>query len=218
MAARSKPPVPVRDADASRARVWAAAADEFAARGFDGAKVDQIAAAARVNKAMIYYHFKSKAGLFNAILRDAFGAIADAVRGVRTAGGTPEAQLAAYVEAIASVAVERPFFPPIWLREIAEGGRHVDLTVAGHIRDVLMMLGEILREGVAAGTMRPVHPFLVQVGIVGPLTLFIASRPLRLKFSKTHQGLDFSLEDVVGHVQTMVSAGLATPKTVRKSR
>jgi AcrR family transcriptional regulator len=51
MAARSKPPVPVRDADTSRARVWAAAADEFAARGFDGAKVDQIAAAARVNKA-----------------------------------------------------------------------------------------------------------------------------------------------------------------------
>ena len=51
----------------------AAAAAEFAARGFAGANVDRIARAARVNKAMIYYHFKSKAALYREILRDMFG-------------------------------------------------------------------------------------------------------------------------------------------------
>ena len=207
-----------RNADVSRAKIWAAAADEFAARGFDGAKVDRIAASARVNKAMIYYHFKSKAGLFNAILHDTFGAITEAVRAVRTAGGRPEVQLRGYVAAIAHVAEERPFFPPIWLREIAEGGRHVDPTVAGHFREVLRMLGQILQEGVAVGTMRPAHPFLVQMGIVGPVTLFLASRPLRAKFSKAHPGFEASIEDVVDHVQTMVLAGLSSKNTVRKSR
>src|SRR5688500_16570634 len=107
MPARLKP---TRDADASRARVWDAAAHEFAARGFDGAKVDRIAAAARVNKAMLYYHFASKAGLFNAILQDTFAAIAVAVQGVRETGGTAETQLRAYVSAIAGVAEGRPFF------------------------------------------------------------------------------------------------------------
>ena len=217
MAARSKPAPRIRNADASRARIWAAAADEFAARGFDGAKVDCIADTARVNKAMIYYHFKSKAGLFNAILHDTFAAIAEAVRGVRAAGGTPEAQIRAYVAAIASVADERPFFPPIWLRELAEGGRHVDPTVAGHFREVLTMLGGIIQEGVAAGTMRPAHPFLVQMGIVGPLTLFMASRPLRAKFSKAHPGLDVSIDAVIDHVQTMVLAGISSKHVVRKS-
>src|SRR3990172_6203646 len=41
----------------SRDRLLAAAAAEFAARGFDGARVDRIARAARANKATIYHHF-----------------------------------------------------------------------------------------------------------------------------------------------------------------
>ena len=56
--------------------MFAAAATEFAARGFAGANVDRIAAAARLNKAMIYYHFHSKAALYREILRDMFGAVA----------------------------------------------------------------------------------------------------------------------------------------------
>jgi len=209
MPARAKP---VRDAEASRAKIWAAAAHEFAARGFDGAKVDRIAAAARVNKAMLYYHFANKAGLYNAILHDTFAAIADAVRGVRAAGGSPETQLRSYVQAIANVADTRPFFPPIWLREVAEGGRHLDPAVARHFRDVLATLGQILKDGETAGTMRPVHPFLVQLGIVGPLTLFIASRPLREKFAHLAPGknknLNISIHAVVEHLQATVLGGI----------
>ncbi|HEV3484574.1 MAG TPA: TetR/AcrR family transcriptional regulator, partial [Vicinamibacterales bacterium] len=59
----------------SRDRLLAAAAAEFAARGFAGANVDRIARAARVNKAMIYYHFKSKAALYREILQDMFEAV-----------------------------------------------------------------------------------------------------------------------------------------------
>ena len=200
---------PTRDADASRARIWAAAASEFAARGFDGAKVDRIAAAAHVNKAMIYYHFASKAGLYNAILHDTFSAIAAAVRQVRDAGGTAEFQMRAYVAAIAGIAEGRPFFPPIWLREVAEAGRHLDPTVAGHFEHVLSVLGRILQQGVREGTMRPAHPFLVQLGIAGPLALFLASQPLRARFSQAHKGMDVSVQDMVQHLQAITLGGLA---------
>ena len=212
----------IRNAEASRARVWMAAAHEFAAKGFDGAKVDRIAAAARVNKAMIYYHFASKAGLFNAILHDTFAAIATAVQGVRDAGGTAEFQMRAYVAAIAGIAEGRPFFPPIWLREVAEAGRHLDPTVASHFKQVLSVLGGILQQGVAEGTMRPAHPFLVQLGIVGPLTLFLASQPLRAKFSQAHKGMDVSVHDMIQHLQEITICGLAPAHarttTVRKRR
>src|SRR6188472_684649 len=49
-----------------------AAAREFAERGFGGARVDRIARRARVNKAMIYYHFKSKQALYRSLLRHLF--------------------------------------------------------------------------------------------------------------------------------------------------
>ena len=62
-----------RPARVSPDRILAAAAVEFAARGYAGARVDSIARRARVNKAMLYYHFRSKQGLYRALLRDTFG-------------------------------------------------------------------------------------------------------------------------------------------------
>ena len=57
----------IRDAEATRQRLLDAAAEEFAARGIAGARVDRIADAARSNKAQIYHYFGSKDGLFDAV-------------------------------------------------------------------------------------------------------------------------------------------------------
>jgi TetR/AcrR family transcriptional regulator len=189
----------------------AAAEEEFAACGFDGAKVDRIAARARVNKAMLYYHFRSKAALYRYILRALFAAAAEAVGAVRTAGGAPETQLARYIETVARVAVGRPHFPAIWLREIAEGGRHLDEAVVGQMRRVLATLAAILRDGRRAGVFQDVPPLVTQVGIVAPLLMFAASAPVRARFAgrlprgaATPPGTA-----LVSHVQAMTLASLA---------
>lgn len=56
-----------RDAERSRERILAAAGDEFAERGFAGARVASIAARAGVNAQLISYYFGGKRGLFDAI-------------------------------------------------------------------------------------------------------------------------------------------------------
>jgi AcrR family transcriptional regulator len=61
-------PTATRDAEATRARLLAAAIDEFAAHGIAGARVDRIARAAGANKQLIYAYFGSKDGLFDAAL------------------------------------------------------------------------------------------------------------------------------------------------------
>src|SRR5687768_13561925 len=98
---------PASRAGTSRERIVAAAAHEFAARGFDGAKVDRIARRARVNKAMLYYHFQSKAALYREILRDLFHGVASAVAAVRAAGGAPDAQVRRFIAVVAAEAVAR---------------------------------------------------------------------------------------------------------------
>ena len=45
---------------------------EFAARGYSGARVDEIAALTRTTKRMIYYYFGGKEGLFVAVLEQAY--------------------------------------------------------------------------------------------------------------------------------------------------
>jgi len=59
----------MKKSDQTKERILAAALDEFATKGFAGTRVDQIAHAAGVNKAMIYYHFASKEDLFNELFR-----------------------------------------------------------------------------------------------------------------------------------------------------
>ena len=57
----------------TRARILDAALREFSALGMAGARMDQIAAAAGVNKALLYYHFDSKENLYVGCAGDDFG-------------------------------------------------------------------------------------------------------------------------------------------------
>lgn len=192
-------------------RLLDAAALEFAARGFEGAKVDRIAARARVNKAMVYYHFTNKAALYREILRDVFGAVADAVERVTLEGRSPETQIQAFIAAIASHAVTKPHFPAIWLREIAEGGRHVDASVMAEAHRVLATLARILDAGRQSGRFRDVAPLIVQMAIVSPLLLFQASAPVRARLRGrlpfARPGL--TLDTVIEYVSGATLAGLA---------
>lgn len=62
-------------ADQTRAKILRAAILEFSAHGLAGARTDAIATAAKVNKALLYYYFKSKGGLYSAALQDVFGSV-----------------------------------------------------------------------------------------------------------------------------------------------
>ena len=208
-----------REPGGSRARLLEAAAGEFAARGFDGAKVHRIAARARVNKAMVYYHFASKAALYREILRDVFGAAAEAVRAVPAVGGPPDAQLRAFVDALAGSTVARPHFPAIWLREVAEGGRHLDESVLAQMRHVLETLSAILATGRRDGQFRDVHPLLAQMSIVGPLLLFSASAPLRARLRTPPLfAARLTREAVIAHVQDTALAALGWPARLAATR
>ena len=60
--------MPTRDPEKTKARILAAATNEFAAKGFDGARVDRIARRAKTNKRMLYHYFGDKKALFEAIV------------------------------------------------------------------------------------------------------------------------------------------------------
>jgi TetR/AcrR family transcriptional regulator len=212
--ARRSPPAPVRrrnDSAGTRQRLLAAAAAEFAARGFAGASVDRIARAARVNKAMIYYHFRSKAAVYREILCDMFHAVRLRVDDVASSHDEPEAKIRAFIQAIALEAAARPHFPRIWFREIADGGAHLTPETLVDITSVVGRLVGFITEGVDAGRFRPQNPLLVHSGIVAPLLLFFASGGLirRLAAAGLPGSTALTREDVVAHVQRVTLQALA---------
>ena len=61
-----------RRSQGSRTAILRAATDEFAERGFDGVRMEHVAARAGFNKALVYKHFTDREGLFEAVLDAAF--------------------------------------------------------------------------------------------------------------------------------------------------
>jgi AcrR family transcriptional regulator len=61
-----------RDAERTKAEILRAARDEFCEQGFNGARVDSIAARAKANKRLLYHYFGNKEALYSAVLLDAY--------------------------------------------------------------------------------------------------------------------------------------------------
>ena len=75
-------PARQRDAERTRAEILTVAAAEFAERGYNGARVDEIAARTRTTKRMIYYYFGGKKQLYIAALERAYARIRAAEQAV----------------------------------------------------------------------------------------------------------------------------------------
>src|SRR5438046_10592844 len=88
-AAMRKPKAP----QANRARMVAAATDEFAARGFKGASMDAIAARTHTTRALINYYFGSDAKLYIAVLEQVYAEMRDAEAYVDTDHPSPVAAI-----------------------------------------------------------------------------------------------------------------------------
>jgi AcrR family transcriptional regulator len=158
----------------SHAANLAAAAEEFAARGYDAAGVDRIAAHAKVNKAMLYYHFGSKRALYLEILRGMFSAVALRVRAIADGPGTAMDKTDAWIVAIVEEAAARPWFPSIMLRELASGAPRFDPETFGLMNSVFAGVREIILQGQREGSVRDVDPLLTHLTIMPAILMFFA--------------------------------------------
>jgi AcrR family transcriptional regulator len=158
----------------SAAAILRAAAQEFAERGYDAARVDRIAVRARVNKAMIYYHHGSKEALYVAILRDMFGTVGARARAIANGAGTPGEKLDAWIATVVAEASARPWFPPIMLRELASGGAHFDPETLGMMNGVYRAVHDVIVEGQRTGEFQEADPLLTHLTILPAILIFFA--------------------------------------------
>jgi AcrR family transcriptional regulator len=165
---------PLRSARDSRAAILRAAADEFSDRGYDAARVDRIAAAARLNKAMLYYHFGSKRNLYLEVLRDVFKAVGARARAIADGPGTALDKLDAWIATIVEEAGARPWFPPMMLREIASGAPHLDPDTFAMLNAVYAAVRDIIVQGQRERAFRDADPLLTHLSIMPPVLIFFA--------------------------------------------
>jgi AcrR family transcriptional regulator len=159
---------PLRD---TRNDIFLAAAELFSARGFDGVGVDDIAHVARLNKAMIYYHFEDKLALYREVVRDMLRSVGTLVADIADQPLPPADRLTTFIASMVRLADDRPWFPPLMLREISEGAPRLDPETLALMKTVFLAFHRILADGQKAGVFRTINPILAYLSVIGPLLL-----------------------------------------------
>jgi len=160
-------------------RILDAAAEVFADVGFAGARVDEIARRAGVNKAMLYYHVGDKAALYSAVIVENQQRALSALRRAVDKETTAEGRLRAMIATASRVMTDLPTLPRIILREIATRRSEVPTPVLQGIGQIAHAVGDIVRDGQERGEFRAVDPLLMHFLIVGGIIFLTGSEPIR---------------------------------------
>jgi AcrR family transcriptional regulator len=159
-----------RDPDATRLRILNAAKSEFARKGLGGARVDDIASRAKINKRMLYHYFGNKEELFQRTLEDAYGSFRKAEAELMIEQDEPISALRRLMTFTWEYYVANPEFITLVNSENLHRAKHIkksDMMDALNKPFVLRMQ-RLLERGVAQGLFRAdLDPVQVLIALSG---------------------------------------------------
>jgi len=145
-----------RDADRTQQEILRAAMAEFAERGLGGARIDNIAERAGVNKRLIYYYFGAKDELFLAVLEQTYADIREAERELHLETANPADAVRRLVAFTWNHYLAHPEFLTLLNSENLHRARH--LKDSRRIREMnsplIQTLGDVLERGRRDGVFR----------------------------------------------------------------
>ncbi|WP_203581917.1 TetR/AcrR family transcriptional regulator [Microbacterium hibisci] len=129
---------------------------EFAANGYAGARVDEIAARTRTTKRMIYYYFGSKEGLYLAVLERVYAQIRRVERGIHVEEMSPSEALRTIAHATYDHHTTHEAFIQLVSIENIHRAEHVrqSQTILQENATAITLLQEVIERGVADGSFR----------------------------------------------------------------
>jgi AcrR family transcriptional regulator len=156
MTVKNAPRPRIRDAEATQARILAAAKKEFAKSGLAGARVDVIAERAKANKRMIYHYFNSKEDLFQRVLEDAYVDIRTAEQKLDLDRLAPREALERLVRFTWDYYLKNPEFLTLVNSANLHKARHLkkSQTIEQVSRRFVDMVGALLDRGEESGDFR----------------------------------------------------------------
>ena len=160
-----------RDPAATRRKLLTAARREFADSGLAGARVDEIAARAGVNKQLVYHYFGDKDALYLAVLEWVYEEIRAHERELNLEGLPPEQAIKKLIESSFDYLAAHPDFIVLLNDENRGGARHVrgSRKLEAMHSPLVSLVSTTLSQGVKAGIFRrginTVHLYISIAGI-----------------------------------------------------
>jgi TetR/AcrR family transcriptional regulator len=156
-------------------RILAAAERHFAAQGMEGARTEEIAMAARANKAMLYYYFGNKRRLHRAVLENLLRQLRSGVLAPPAKKLSAKQKLFRYVSGYFDFLATHPNYPRLVVREAMESRPNFDWMAREYFRPLIQELTRAVEEGVSTREFRDVDPEQTALITFGMTTSYFAT-------------------------------------------
>jgi TetR/AcrR family transcriptional regulator len=196
----------------SRAAILKAAVGEFSEYGIAGARTDAIARAAHVNKALLYYYFKDKDALYEAVLDHVFSGLRARVMPVLESDLPPRQKMLGYLGSYFDYIAANPRFPRVvqgeWVRSGAKGSAPMQRVARKYFRPIFEKLSAVLREGIRTGEFRAVNPMDFLPSAVAVIVFYFTAAPVMKALMKVDPLSEERIRERRAFVLEFISAAL----------
>ncbi len=163
----------------TRAAILKAARRVFAQRGLDGASIRDVAEAAKVNTAMIYYYFKDKEDLYRAVLADSFSALTTIWDDEIFKSSAPvREKIRKYIDGYIRFHQANEDLRRIMAMEFAASGGNITWVCEKYFAENFARLTRIFREGMRKGELKKFDPSLAVASLIGVIIHNFIMQPI----------------------------------------
>jgi len=154
-----------------------AAKKVFLVKGFDGARMQEIADEAKINKALVHYYFRSKDKLFDAIFQDAFQQFFPRVAEIMMTEKPLFEKIEFFINTYITMLLENPHLPSFVMHEINRNpDRFINIIKSSGVNPEY--LGMAIRKEVDAGVIIPVSPVHLIINMIGMCLFPFMGKPI----------------------------------------
>mgnify|MGYP000928749531 FL=1 len=196
-------------ADSTEQKIFDAAHEVFVQKGMDGAKMQEIADRAGINKALLHYYYRSKDKLYEAVARAVIGRAAPMISQLIESDKPLEEKIRHFIEIYISIISKNPFIPLFIISEINKHPDHFfEKILPAELPKPQIFIWQV-EEEIAAGRIRPVNPKHLVINIVSMCVFpFIAKPMARFALGLNSAELKIFLEERKVQVTEFVLASL----------
>ncbi len=175
----------------TRQMILQQAEELFAARGYNGVSMREIAEACQVSKAAIYYHFKNKEDLYIENMVQALEALKQVVKQASSQGADCRERMTDIAIAYLDLMIRKKSLLRLAAERMSEFGAETEELAVTYHSVIHVLIEPVFADGVARHEFKPINVSVAAMCFIGMLNAFIIERIWggRETESSTHQDL-----------------------------
>lgn len=179
--------------------IFLAAREVFLEKGLDGARMQEIAERANINKALLHYYYRSKEKLFDMVLQQVIKLFFSQIIGIWDKDISFEEKIRAFVENYINVLVKNPFIPRFMLNTLSRYPDKIDQILNektggmfSQVKDKVQIIQEQIDAEVIKGNFRPINAKDLMINMLSLLIFPIVGSPI-IKYVFNFNQSDYDL-------------------------